>query len=132
MQTDIQNNSKAMRWTGYVFTALPTLFLLLDGVMKLIKPVQVVESTVQLGYPESTIVGMGIVLLISVVLYIIPQTSVLGAILLTGYLGGAVATQVRVSGPLFNILFPVILGVIIWGGIYLRNTKLRTLIPLIR
>lgn len=129
MQT---NDSKALRWIGYVFTVLPALFLLLDGVMKLIKPVQVVEGTVQLGYPESTITGMGIALLISTVLYIIPKTSVLGAILLTGYLGGAVATQVRVGSSFFSILFPVILGVIVWGGIYLRNNKLRELIPLNR
>lgn len=132
MQTNEQITSKKVLWVSYIMTALPALFLLFDGVMKLVKPAPVVEATMQLGYPESVIVGIGIALLISTILYIIPQTSVLGAILLTGYLGGAVATHVRVDAPVFNIIFPVIFGIIIWGGIYLRNAKLRDLIPLTR
>ena len=111
-------------------SGLPALFLLVDGGMKLVKPAPVVEATVQLGYPESAIVGIGFALLASTVLYLIPRTSVLGAILLTGYLGGAVATHVRVGGPLFNILFPVIFGAVLWGGLYLRDSRLRELIPL--
>ena len=98
--------------------------------MKLFKPAVVVESTLQLGYPESSIVGIGIVLLASTLLYLIPRTAILGAILLTGYLGGAVATHVRVSGPPFNIVFPVIFGSMLWGGLWVRNRNLRQLLPL--
>src|SRR6267378_4748025 len=134
MQSNTQTapTSKKMLWTGRVISALPVLFLLMDGVMKLFKPRVVVEATVQLGYPESVIVGLGIVLLTCTVLYMIPTTSVLGAILLTGYLGGAVATHVRVGEGLFPVLFPVIVGVLIWGGLYLRDERVRTLIPLRR
>jgi hypothetical protein len=119
-----------MLWTGRVLSTLTILFLLVDGIMKLVKPAIVVETTRQLGYPESTIVGMGIALLASTVLYIIPRTAILGAILLTGYLGGAVATHLRVGAGLFSIIFPVIIGVLVWGGLYLRDERLRTLIPL--
>jgi hypothetical protein len=87
-------------WAGIVISALPALFLLFDGVMKLVKPPIVVETTVQLGYPESVILGLGIVLTVCTVIYVIPRTSVLGAILLTGYLGGAVATHLRIGDPL--------------------------------
>jgi hypothetical protein len=117
-------------WAGRIISALPALFLLVDGAMKLVKPAVVVEATVQLGYTESVIVPIGIVLLVSTVLYLIPQTSALGAILLTGYLGGAVATHVRAGEGLFSIVFPVIFGVLIWLGLYLRYDRLRTLIPL--
>jgi hypothetical protein len=132
MQSNTQTppTSKSMLWTGRIMSALPVLFLLMDGVMKLFKPRIVVESTVQLGYPESVIVGLGIVLITCTVLYIIPPTSVLGAILLTGYLGGAVATHVRVGEGLFPVLFPVIVGVLIWGGLWLRDERLRALVPL--
>jgi len=114
-------------------SALPVLFLLMDGVMKLFKPPIVIETTVKLGYSETVILPLGIVLLVCTVLYAIPRTSVLGAILLTGYLGGAVATHVRVGDPLFtHDLFPAYLGLLIWGGLYLRYQRLRTLIPLRR
>ena len=115
-------------WAGRIISALPALFLLIDGIMKLVKPAVVVEATVQLGYPESVIVGLGAVLLACTILYLIPRTAVLGAILLTGYLGGAVATHVRISGPIFNIIFPVILGAMLWGGLYLRDERVRSLI----
>jgi len=118
---------------GRIMSALPALFLLVDGVGKLVKPAPVVEGTVQLGYPESVLLGLGIVLIACTVLYAIPRTAILGAILLTGYLGGAVATHVRVGSPLFShILFPVYVAVLIWGGLYLRDERLRTLIPLRR
>jgi DoxX-like protein len=118
------------RWAGIIISALPSLFLFADGVMKLVKPAPVVEGTVKVGYPESVIVPLGIVLLICTIVYVIPRTSVLGAILLTGYLGGAVATHVRVGDPLFShVLFPVYLGVLIWLGLYLRDDRLRALIP---
>lgn len=116
-------------WAGRILSALPTLFLLVDGGMKLFKPPVVVQSTLELGYPESAIVGIGVVLLIATILYVIPRTAVLGTILLTGYLGGAVATHVRVSGPVFNIVFPVIFGCMLWGGLWLRDNNLRRLIP---
>ena len=115
-------------WAGRLLSALPTLFLLVDGGMKLYQPPVVVQSTLELGYPESAIVGIGVVLLIATILYVIPRTAVLGAILLTGYLGGAVATHVRVSGAVFNIVFPVIFGCMLWGGLWLRDNNLRRLI----
>jgi hypothetical protein len=112
-------------------SALSALFLLMDGGMKLAKPKQVVEATVELGYPESVIVYLGIVLLVCVVLYVVPRTSVLGAVLLTGYLGGAVATHVRVGSPLLtHTLFPIYLAVLVWGGLYLCDRRVRAIIPL--
>lgn len=122
--------NKTMLWTGRLLGGLPALFLLVDAVMKFVKPPAVVEGTTQLGYPVSCITGLGIVLLASTLLYLVPRTAILGAILLTGYLGGAVATHVRVSGPLFNILFPVVFGVFLWAGLWLRNESLRRLVPL--
>lgn len=118
-------------WAGIVVSAIPTLFLLMDAVGKLVKPEPVVTGTIELGYPESVIVPLGIVLLIGTILYAIPLTSILGAIVLTGYLGGAVATHVRIGNPLFtHTLFPVYLGVMIWLGLYLRDVRLRALVPL--
>lgn len=111
-------------------STLPALFLLLDGAMKLIKPEPVVSATVELGYSETVIVPLGVVLLACTILYLIPRTAVLGAILLTGYLGGAVATHVRAGQGPFEILFPVIFGALLWGGLVLRDDRLRTLIPL--
>jgi hypothetical protein len=122
--------SKATLWAGWILSAVPALFLLVDGVMKLVKPAPVVEATVQLGYSESVIFPLGIVLLGCTVLYLIPRTSVLGAILLTGYLGGAVATHVRVGEGPFPVLFPVFFGALLWGGLVLRDTRLRALLPL--
>src|SRR5262249_23812427 len=117
-------------WAGRIISALPALFLLVDGAMKLVKPEVVVKSTVQLGYHETVILPLGVVLLICTILYLIPQTAVLGAILSTGYLGGAVASHVRAGQGLFEISFPIILGVLLWGGLVLRDDRLRTLIPL--
>ena len=122
---------KKRSWAGIVISAIPTLFLLMDAVGKLVKPEPVVTGTIELGYPETVIIPLGITLLISTILYAIPMTSVLGAILLTGYLGGAVATHVRVGNPVFtHMLFPVYLGTMIWLGLYLRDVRLRSLIPL--
>src|SRR5712692_4437328 len=101
-------------WGSRIMSGLPALFLLVDGAMKLFKPAVVVEATVQLGYPESAIVSIGLVLLASTVLYLVPRTAILGAVLLTGYLGGAAATHVRVGAGLFNILFPVFFGALLW------------------
>ena len=102
------------------------MFLLVDGAMKLVKPEPVVKATVELGYPESVIFRLGIVLLAClacIVLYLIPQTAVLGAILLTGYLGGAVATHVRVGAGLFPVSFPIVLGMLLWGGLVFRDGR---------
>jgi hypothetical protein len=131
METNLIKSKKP--WAGYIVSALPVLFLLLDAVGKFVKPQAVVEGTLQLGYPESVIVALGIILLASTVIYLIPQTAVLGAILLTGYLGGAVATHVRVGSPLFtHVLFPTYLGAMIWLGLYLRDPRIRALLPLRR
>jgi hypothetical protein len=113
-----------------VLSGLPTLFLLVDAGMKLFKPPVVVQATLQLGYPESAIAGIGIVLLASTLLYLIPRTAVLGAVLLTGYLGGAVASHVRVGAPAFTVVFPVIFSALLWGGLWLRDLRLRELLPL--
>jgi hypothetical protein len=108
---------------------LPALFLLFDAAMKLVKPQFVVDATVRLGYPEGVIVPLGVVLLVCTVLYLVPRTSVLGAILLTGYLGGAVATHVRHEDSPFEIVFPFVLGALIWGGLVLREPRLRLVLP---
>ena len=127
---DMRNQAISNRalWAGRIISTLPALFLFIDGIMKLVKPRAVVEATAQLGYPESVIAGIGVVLLACTILYLIPRTAIFGAILLTGYLGGAVATHVRISGPLFNIIFPVILGAMLWGGLYLRDQRVRSLV----
>jgi DoxX-like family len=125
--------SKGGLWTGRILSLLSILFFLMDAVMKVLKPAFVVDATVKLGYQEGVIQGLGIALLIGTILYAIPSTSVFGAILLTGYLGGAVASNVRVGNPLFsNVLFPVYFALVLWGGLYLRDKRLRALIPVRR
>jgi hypothetical protein len=127
----VSGSKKKRILAGGILSGLPMLFLLVDGAMKVAKAAVVVEGTAELGYPESVIVGIGVTLLACTILYAIPQTSILGAILLTGYLGGAVATHVRVGNPVFShVLFPVYLGVMIWGGLCLREERLRALLPL--
>ena len=114
-------------------SGIAILFLLVDRVGKLIPIPSVVEFTVQLGYPESSVRTIGIILLVCLILYVVPRTSVLGAILLTGYLGGAVATQLRLGSPLLSTtLFPIYVGVLIWVGLVLREDRLRALIPVRR
>jgi hypothetical protein len=98
--------------------------------MKLFKPSFVVKATTELGFPESTIVGIGIVLLVSVVLHLIPRTSFLGALLITAYLGGAVASKVRVGAPVFDIAFALIVAILLWGGFWLRERSVRAVLPL--
>jgi hypothetical protein len=121
--------SKKMLWTARIMSALVVLFLLMDGVMKLVNPAPVVEGMTKLGYPLSLTSAIGIVLLVCVLVFAIPRTSVLGALLLTGYLGGAVASQLCVGSPLLsNVLAPVYIGVLIWGGLFLRDRRLRALI----
>jgi len=120
-------DSRKMLWTGRVLSALPALMLLMSGVMKLLRPPAVVDGFAKFGYAEHQAMPLGIVEIVCTVLYIIPQTAVLGAILLTGYLGGATATHFRISDPWFA---PVILGIVIWLGLYLRDHRLRALVPL--
>ncbi len=121
-------------WIGWVLSGLAIAFLLMDATMKLMALPIVLETSAPLGFAGADMArGLGIVLLVSTLLYAAPQTAVLGAILLTGYLGGAVATQVRVDSPLFShVLFGVYLGIFIWGGLYLRDASVRALLPLRR
>ena len=129
--TEVSPISMKELWIGRTPSSVPTLFLLLDSLGKLLRPEPVVASMVQLGYRESVLLPLGIVLLACTVLYVIPRTSVLGAILLTGYLGGVVATHVRAGSPLLSQgLFPIYLGALIWGGLFLREVRLRALLPL--
>jgi hypothetical protein len=126
-------SENAMRRTGLVLTCLVALFLIMDIAMKLLVLPQVTETMASLGWPNDTATarGLGVLQLSCVVLYLWPRTSVLGAVLLTGYLGGAVATHVRIGSPLFShILFGVYLGVIAWGGLWCRSPALRAVIPL--
>jgi hypothetical protein len=118
---------KKLLWIGYTMSALPALLLLFSGTMKLLKPPSVMEGFVRLGYDESLALGIGLVELACTVLYLIPRTSVLGAILLTGFLGGATATHVRVGEPFYAA---VLLGVLVWGGLFLRDERLHVLLPL--
>jgi hypothetical protein len=121
--------SKGKLWAGRILTTLAVAFIVVDGVMKLFKPPFVVKATLELGYPESSIVGIGVLLLVCTLIHLIPRTSILGAVLLTGYLGGAVASNVRIGNPLFShVLFPVYIATMIWGGLYLRDNRLRALI----
>ena len=125
--------SGTARWIGLILSGAVIVFLLLDAVMKLIPLEVVTETSAQLGLPAYLSQPLGIITLVCTLLYAIPRTSVLGAILLTAYMGGAIATHVRVGSPLFShILFGVYLGLMIWGGLYLRDERLRALIPFAR
>lgn len=126
-------NSRTRRRAGAILSGLAILFLVFDSLGKLMQVSQVVESSGQLGYSQESVPIIGIILLVCVIAYAVPITSVTGAILLTGYLGGAVATQLRVGNPLFtHTLFPVYLGGLIWGGLLLREERLCALVPLRR
>jgi hypothetical protein len=123
---------RARLWTGRVLSALVTAFLLFDVSLKLLHPPMVVEGTAKLGFPESSILVTAILLLGSLVLHLVPRTAVLGAVLLTGYLGGAVATHLRVGDPVFShTVFPVYVGVLIWAGLVLRRPLLLPLLGLV-
>jgi hypothetical protein len=125
--------SQARRRAGAVLSAIAILFLLVDSVGKLIPIPPAVEYTVQLGYPESAVRLIGMILLVCLILYVVPRTSLLGAVMLTGYLGGAVATQLRLGSPLLSTtMFPIHIGVLVWGGLILREDRLRALFPLRR
>lgn len=134
METIVQpaSGSKAARWTGYFMSGVVILFLLFDGGIKLVPLDIVTETSAQIGLPTNVEFArmLGVLTLIGVVLYAVPRTAVLGAILLTGYMGGAMATHLRIGSPLFShVLFGFYLGVLIWGGLYLRDERVRKLIP---
>ena len=121
--------SKKRFWVGRIVSGLAVLFLLFDSLIKELRQAPAVEGTIALGYPATVVLPIGLIELVCLVLYVIPRTSVVGAILLTGYLGGAIATHVRVGSPLLShTLFPIYVALLIWGGLYLRDARLRTLI----
>jgi hypothetical protein len=122
-------SSKVTLWGGRILSALPVLFLIFDGVMKVLNLQPVVDASMLLGFPVNLAPSIGIVLLACVAVYLIPRASVLGAILLTGYLGGAISLQVRIGAEPFSLVFPIMLGVLLWGGLYLRDSQLRALVP---
>jgi hypothetical protein len=122
----MKTQTKLMTWSGRILQILIILFLLLDAVMKVVKAEVSVEGTLALGYPESTVVPIGIMLLIGTILYAIPKTAILGAIVLTGYLGGATASHFRMEDPIY---FSIIFGILVWLALYLSDARLRELIP---
>jgi hypothetical protein len=124
------SSSKAMLWAGWGMSGLTVVFMLFDGISKLALERHVVQATTKIGYPEGVIRPLGIVILTCTILYAIPRTAIFGAILLTGFLGGAVASKVRLEDPLFgSILFGVYFGILAWGGLYLRDDRIRALLP---
>lgn len=125
--TDPAPVSKKVLWTGRIMSAVPALMLLFSAVMKFVKPPGMEEGLKHLGWSMDLMLGLGILEAACTIVYLIPRTAIVGAILLTGYLGGAIATHVRVGDPFYSI---IIFGVLIWGGLYLRDPRLRALIPL--
>jgi len=135
MPSDFQtpSASKAMLWTGRTMSGVVLLFLFMDGATKLMMISPVVDATTQIGYPLDLVRPIGIIGLVCAVLYAVPRTAVLGAILTTGLLGGAIASKMRLEEPLFSqVLFGVYVGVLAWGGLYLRDGRLRALFSLHR
>ena len=119
-----------MQIAGYVLTTIVALFLTFDTVLKVLQLGPAIAATTDLGYPAARVLPIGIVELVCLALYLVPQTSVLGAILLTGYLGGAIATHVRAASPMFShTLFPLYVALLLWGGLYLREPRLAELLP---
>ena len=115
-------------WGGRLVSGLAVLFLLFDTVIKLLNMAPAVEATTQLGYAAGLVAVIGLIELACLAVYVLPRTAILGAILLTGYLGGAVATHVRAGSPLFSVVFPLIIGALVWGGLLLRDARLRSLL----
>ena len=131
--TDFAAPSKGQLWTGRVLSGIAVLFLLFDATIHLLKPPAVVKGFADLGYPISVAVPLAIIEFVCIALYLIPRTAICGAILLTGYLGGAIAAQLRVGAPLFStLLFPIYVALFVWGGLYLRDPLVRMIIPIRR
>jgi len=127
MESATQTVSKTSLWAGRIISTLVVLFLLFDAVAKLMKIAPVLQAFTQLGFSTNLAIPIGAVLLACTILYVIPSTSILGAILLAAYLGGATVTHLRAGQPFY---FPIIFGVLVWGGLYLREDRLHALIPL--
>jgi len=131
--TNISPVVKKKLVTGYVLTALVALFLIFDTVIKVLRLPVAIQGTTELGYPADSVLWIGMIELVCLGLYLVPQISILGALLLTGYLGGAIATHVRVGNPLLShTLFPIYVALLLWGGLYLRETRLHALVPVRR
>jgi hypothetical protein len=124
--------AKGALWSGRVLSILAVLFLLFDAAGKFAKPVQVIDAFARLGLPIGLSVTIGVLLTVCTVLYAIPQTSILGAVVLSGFLGGAVAIQLRAGSPAFETIFPVLFAIMIWAGVYLRTPELRRVLPIRR
>lgn len=127
-----KTGSKGLTWTGRVLSTLTVLFMLFDAFGKFAKQAQVLDAFARLGVPTSQTYSIGVLLLVSTIIYAIPRSAVLGAVLLTGYLGGAVAIQMRAGSPTFETVFPVIFGVVLWAGVYLRDCGVRRVFPVRR
>ncbi|MDB4989966.1 MAG: hypothetical protein JWN04_5144 [Myxococcaceae bacterium] len=124
--------SSAQRWVGRGLSAFAVLFLSFDGVFKLFEPAPVLKAFAELGYPARLAVPLGLLLLACVALYVLPRTAALGALLLTGYLGGAISAHVRIGDPLFShTLFPLYVAALVWGGLYLRSERVRSAVKLL-
>ena len=123
---------KGMIWTGRVLSTVTVLFMLFDAFGKFAKLTPVLEASARLGIPTPQILSIGILLAVSTIIYAIPRSAVLGAVLLTGYLGGAVAIQMRAGSTTFETVFPVLFGVVLWAGVYLRDCGLRRVFPVKR
>lgn len=133
MTASTPDSTPAQRRTAHVLTTLAALFLTFDTVLKVLRLTPAVEGTKALGYPVDTVVLIGAIELVCLVLYLVPRTAVLGAVVMTGYLGGAVATHVRIGNPLLtHTLFPIYVATMLWAGVYLREPRLRALVPLRR
>jgi hypothetical protein len=131
MEHETAPASKGILWTGRVIVALSTLFFLFDGVMKVAAPPSMVEQMTKMGFPAASVMVLGIVLVLSTIAYAIPATSVFGAVMITGYLGGAVATNLRSGASLFGlVLLPVYFGILLWAGVFLRDPRVRTVFPI--
>lgn len=131
METTNKTASKKMLWTGRILSGVAIVFLLFDSITKILKVDAVVKASAQFGYPVSLLTAIGIILLVCLVVYVIPRTSILGALLLTGYLGGAVEANLRIGTPLFsNALFPIYFAVVVWGGLFLREKRVREIFSL--
>jgi len=118
------------RWAGRTMSGLAVAFLLFDSAMKLAMVQPVLDASERMGFPVDTARPIGVILLACVAIYLVPRTAVLGAVLLTGYLGGAIASHLRLGDPLLShTLFPIYFGVLVWGGLYLRDARVRTIVP---
>jgi uncharacterized membrane protein (UPF0182 family) len=121
--------SKKVLWPGRIISGIVVLFAVFDGISKVVKESHVIQASAQLGFSVDVIAGIGIALLLCTLAYAIPRTAILGAILLTGYLGGAAASQVRIGSPWSQTLFPVVFAILVWAGVFLRDSRLRALLP---